>query len=139
MANILWANFNNLFIDPSILTGFKLSLSQSQNVSYFSLIIIPKKSHFTISKMCQTCALCYLCVKQKKTCEFHLYYQDVCKINEWCFVDCFNHKFSRVSIQIMVSNYCIAKCKKFSACRLLMALWAIFFAIQYIYINSNPV
>ena len=27
------------------------------------------------------------------TCEFNLYYWDhVCKVNEWCLVDCFHHK-----------------------------------------------
>ena len=34
----------------------------------------------------------------------------VFKLNEWCLVDCFDHKL-RVSTQIMV-NYCNAKCKK---------------------------
>ena len=81
-----------------------------------------------------------LCGKHQKTCEFHLYYLDhVCKVNEWCSVDCFYHKF-RVSTQIMVHDGCITKCKGFSTCcRLLMALQAIFFAIQSIYVNSNPV
>ena len=66
--------------------------------------------------------------------EFHLYCWDhVCKVNGWCLVDCFHCGF-KVSIQIMVRDYCIAKCKKFSTCsRLVMALWAIFFAIY----NNN--
>ena len=29
-------------------TGFKLSVSRSQNVIYFSIIAVPKKSHFII-------------------------------------------------------------------------------------------
>ena len=29
-------------------TGFELSLSRLQKVIYFSIIVIPKKSHFTI-------------------------------------------------------------------------------------------
>ena len=66
--------------------------------------------------------------------EFHLYCWDhVCKVNGWCLVDCFHCGF-KVSIQLMVRDYCIAKCKKFSTCsRLVMALWAIFFAIH----NNN--
>ena len=43
----------------------------------------------------------------------------------------------RVSSQIMAPDYCIVRCKKFSACdRLLMVLWVLFFKIQNIYINS---
>ena len=54
----------------------------------------------------------------------------VCKLNEWCIVNCFHCKF-RVSTQIMVCDYCITKCKKFSACGwLLMTFRAIFFTIQ---------
>ena len=30
------------------MTGFELSVSQLQNVIYFSIIVMPKKSHFTI-------------------------------------------------------------------------------------------
>ena len=42
-------------------------------------------------------------------------------------VDCFHRKF-RVFIKIMVRDYCIAKCKKLSACKgVLMAHWAIYF------------
>ena len=76
-----------------------------------------------------------LCKTRKNTREFHLHYRDyVCKVNEWCLVDCFHHEFM-FSTQIMVRYYCIAKYKKFSACGGLF----IFFAIQNIYINSNPV
>ena len=38
----------------------------------------------------------------------------ICKVNEWCLVDCFHCKF-RVSIQI--HNNCIAKCKMFFVSR----------------------
>ena len=81
-----------------------------------------------------------LCKTWKNLHEFHLYYWDhVCKVNQWCLVDCFYHKF-RVSTKKIVCDYCIAKCKKFSTCwGYLMALWVIFFAIQYMCINSNPV
>ena len=67
-----------------------------------------------------------LCAKHKKnTCEFHLYCWDhVCKVNEWCLLDCFHLKF-RVSTQIMLHNYYITKCKKI-------------FTIQNIYVNRNP-
>ena len=30
------------------MTGFELSVSQLQNAIYFSIIVMPKKSHFTI-------------------------------------------------------------------------------------------
>ena len=61
-----------------------------------------------------------LCKTRKNTREFHFYYWDhVSKVNEWCLVDWF----------IMLRDYCIAKCKTFSACGgLLMALLAIFFS-----------
>ena len=80
-----------------------------------------------------------LCAKREKTCETHLYCWDyVCKVNKWCLVDCFHREF-RVSIQIMARDSCIAKCQIFSVCgRLLMALQAIFFFIQNIYVNLNP-
>ena len=80
-----------------------------------------------------------LCAKLEKTCETHLYCWDyVCKVNKWCLVDCFHREF-RVAIQIMARDCCIAKCQTFSVCgRLLMALQAIFFFIQNIYVNLNP-
>ena len=72
-----------------------------------------------------------LCKTRKNTREFHLYCWDhVRKLNEWCSVDCFYREF-RFFNQIMVRDYCIVKCKKFSA-------RAIFFAIQNIYVNPNP-
>ena len=55
-----------------------------------------------------------LCKTWKTTHEFHLYCSDyVFMINKLSLVDCFHHKF-RVSTQIMVHNYFITKCKKFS-------------------------
>ena len=68
--------------------------------------MMPKKFHFTIFAT-------EICAKHKRnTCEFYLYGWDhVCKVNEWCLVDCFHCKL-RVSTQIMVSDYCIAKQKK---------------------------
>ena len=61
----------------------------------------------------------------------HLYCWDhVSKVNDLCLVDCFHREF-RVSTQIMVHDYCIVKCKKFSACgRFLMALCAIFLCFK---------
>ena len=115
------------------ISGLQLRVSRSQNVIYFSIIAMPKKSHFTIF------AKQSFVQNTKNTREFHLYCWDhVCKVNEWSLVDCFHREF-KVSTQIMVRDYCIAKCKRFSACdELLMALRAILFAIQNIYVNSNP-
>ena len=79
-----------------------------------------------------------LCKTRKNALEFHLYCWDhVRKVNEWCLVDCFCCEF-RVFTQVMVRDYCIAKCKKFSACsRLLVALWANYVAIKNIYPENN--
>ena len=70
-------------------TGFELSVLQSRNTIYFSIIVIPEKSHFTI----------FAIEKLKKTREFHLY----CQANAWSLVDCF-HREIRVSTQIMVRD-----------------------------------
>ena len=54
------------------------------------------------------------CAKHTKTCEFHIFCWDhFYKLNEWYLVDCFHPEY-RVSSQIMVCSYCIAKCKNFS-------------------------
>ena len=81
-----------------------------------------------------------LCKTWKNLHEFHLYCWDhVRKVNQWCLVECFYHKI-RVSTKKIVCDYYITKCKMFSTCGgYLMALWVIFFVIQYIYVNSNPV
>ena len=74
--------------------------------SIFSIIAMSKKSQFTIF-------VTQNCTKHEKAREFDLYRWDrVCKVNEWCLVDYFHLKFS-VSTQIMVRNYCIAKCRVF--------------------------
>ena len=106
------------------LVGFELSISRLQNATYFSIIAMSKKSHFTIF------AIQNFVQNKKKTREFHLYCWDghVCKVNERYLVDCLHHE-SRISTQIMVRDYCIVKCKKFSVCsRLLMALRSTYFA-----------
>ena len=66
--------------------------------------------------------------KTKSTREFHVYcWYHICKVNECCLVECFHREF-RISTQdLYLNDYCIARCKKFSACEgLLLALWAIF-------------
>ena len=75
-----------------------------------------------------------LCPKHKKPHVNSVYWDHLCKVNKWCLVDYFHREFM-VSIQIMSRDYCIAKCKKFSACG---GLRAIFFGIQNIYVDSNP-
>ena len=74
-----------------------------------------------------------LCPKHKKSHVNSVYWDHLCKVNKWCLVDYFHREFM-VSIQIMSRDYCIAKCKKFSACG---GLRAIFFGIQNIYVDSN--
>ena len=79
-----------------------------------------------------------LCAKHGKTREFDLSCWDhVCKVNEWCLVNCFHGEF-RVSTQIMVRDHCIAKWKIFSLRRAFNDPSDHFFAIQNIYVNSNP-
>ena len=112
------------WISSCHLVGFELSVSRLQNATYFSIIAMSKKSHFTIF------AIQNFVQNKKKTREFHLYCWDghVCKVNERYLVDCLHHE-SRISTQIMVRDYCIVKCKKFSVCsRLLMALRSTYFA-----------
>ena len=54
-----------------------------------------------------------LCKTRKNTREFHLHsWHHVFKINEWFLVNCFHREF-RISTQIMVHDYCIAKLQKF--------------------------
>ena len=100
----------SIFSDFGASPGFKSSTLLSRNAIYFSIIVIS----------------IILLLSQYKTCEFHCW-DHVCKVNEWCLVDCFFCKFS-ISTQIMVCDYCSAKCKKFAACgRLLIDLCTIFF------------
>ena len=107
-------------------------------------IAIAKCNLFFYYRHPKEISLYYFCdtklfAKHEKTREFHLYCWNVCKVSEWCLADGF-HWESRVSTQMMVRDYCILKCKTFSAASggLLVALCAIFFAIQNIYVNSNP-
>ena len=74
---------------------------------------MPNKFHFTIFVI-------------QNTHEFQLCCWDhVCKVNEWCLVDCFHREF-KVSTHIMVCHFWIMKYKTF------------FFTIQHVYANSNP-
>ena len=62
---------------------------------------MPKKSHFTIF------VIQNFVQNTKNTHEFHFCCWDhVCKVNEWCLIDCFYHEF-KVSTQIMVHDHCI--------------------------------
>ena len=87
----------------------KKHVETSRDAIYFSIIAMPKKSHFTIF------AVQNFVQNTKNTREFHLHCWDVCKVNKWCLAGCFHREF-RVSTQITVRDYCIAKCKKFSTC-----------------------
>ena len=49
-------------------TGFKLSVSQSQNLIHFSTIAMPRRSFFTIFIVIQNFAQ-----NTKMACKFHLY------------------------------------------------------------------
>ena len=106
-------------------SGFELSISRSWSTICFSIFRMPKKFHFIIFAIQNSGQN-----TKKNTHEFYLCCWDhVCKVNEWCLADCFSHKYG-VSTQIMVHDYCIANCKKSSACGgPLMALWSIFFTI----------
>ena len=78
--------------------GFILSKSRLQNAIYFSIIAMPKKSHFTVFAT-QTFEQ-----NTKNTCEFNLHCWDhVCKVSEWCLVDCFNREFRGFIVCIGVS------------------------------------
>ena len=79
-----------------------------------------------------------LCKTWQNTRKFNLYCWDhVCKVNEWCLMNCFHCKFS-ISTQIMVRDYGNAECKKLSMWLAFNSLLAIFFTIQTIYANLNP-
>ena len=113
-------------------SGFELNVSWSRNAIYFSIIAMRKKSHFTILTIKN-----FVQNTQKNTCQSHLCCWDhVCKVSEWCLVDCFHREF-RVSTQRMVRDY--QNTKTFSVCcGLLMNFRVIFFTIPNIYVNSNP-
>ena len=101
--------------------GFKLSISWSQNVMYFSIITMSKKSHFTIFTIQNFVQNMNVFVIGHLCCCDH-----VCKVNEWCLGDCFHHQF-RVSTKIMVHVFPLKS-----------PYGPIFFAIQSICINSTP-
>ena len=102
-------NINPFFVNEIFEPGFELSVSRIQDAIYFSIIAMLKKSHFAIfviHKFVQN---------TKNALEFHFYCREyVCKVNEWCLVVCLHREF-RVSTQIMVRDYCIAKYKTFTA------------------------
>ena len=75
--------------------------------------------------------------KHEKTREFHLYCWDhVCKVNEWCLVDCLHREF-RLSTQITVCTIALRNAKYFPPT--VAQKVGQFFAIKNIYVNSNPV
>ena len=100
-------------------------------LSIFPIIAISKKSHFILLRHKIVC-------KTQKTREFHLYcWNHVCKVNEWCLVDCLHHEF-RVSTQwsrlLHREIYKVFQLRRaFNG-----PLGHFFFAIQNIYVNSNP-
>ena len=104
-----------------ISTGFKLAYCNREMQSIF-LLSLCQRNLILLCSQYKTLGKTW-----KNTREFHLSCWDhVGTVNKWCLVDCFHCKL-RVSTQIMVSDYCIVKCKKFSTCgRLLMALVPIF-------------
>ena len=63
-------------------------------------------------------------------------------INEWCLVDCFHHRFVAFT-QIIVCNWFSDVFRGYRkatlGCNGYMTLGAIFFAIQNIYNNLNPI
>ena len=104
-----------------------LKVSRLQNAIYFSIITMPKKSHFNIFAIQNF-------MQNMKT---HIRIQFVllwsCFWGKWMV-------FSWLFPSWIYSSYWSnsMQCKKFSTCHgVLMALWAIFFAIQNIYVKSN--
>ena len=92
--------------------GFKLGLSQSRSAIYFPLLWCQRNLILLFSRY-KT-----LYITRENTRELHLYCWDhVCKVNEWCSVDCFHREF-----RVMQSLHC--QMQK---------------VIQNIYLNSNPV
>ena len=87
-------------------TWFELSVMRSRNAIYVSIIVIPKKSILLFSRYKTLC-------KTQKNTWIPFILLGSCLLDKWCLVDCFHCEF-RVSPQIMVLDYCIAKCKKFS-------------------------
>ena len=88
-------------------TGFELSVSRSRNAIYFCIIAIPKKSHFLIFAI-QNCA------KHKKNLWIPFILLESCLLGKWMVFSGLLSSQIRVSTQIMLCNYCTAKCKVFS-------------------------
>ena len=92
------------------------------------------RSTFPLSR-CQNLILLFLqyktlckMQKKKKTPEFQLFcWNHTCKDNDWCLVDCFHCEF-RISTQIMVHDYSIAKCKTFSTCIMFLMAFRVIFS-----------
>ena len=116
----------------SFVAGFKLHELWLQNVIYFYIIAMPKKSHFTILWIQNF-------VQKKKKHRWIPFMLLGCLLGKWIVLSWLFLSQLKNSAQIMVHDYCIEKCEKFSHCgSLLMALWAIFFATQNTYVNFNP-
>ena len=81
----------------------------------FFIIAIPKKSDFAIFAIQN-----FVQNTKKQTWISFMFWDHISKVNEWCLVDCFHHEF-RLSIQIMVYDDFIAKCKRFFVCGWLLA------------------
>ena len=69
--------------------------------------------------------------------EFHLYCWDhVCKVNEWCLVDCFHRKFWAFTQKVIRDCY-IAKCKNVLHLRRAVKGLSSRFSDESKYVNSN--
>ena len=113
---------NSLYNNNARIAKFELSVSQSRNAIYFSIIAMPKShlTFFAIQNFVQNA--------KKKTPEFQLScWNHTCKDNDWCLVDCFHCEF-RISTQIMVHDYSIAKCKTFSTCIMFLMAFRVIFS-----------
>ena len=97
-----------------------------------------KKYLFTIFCITELCAKhTHTHTHTHNTFEFHLYCWDhFCKVNEWCLVACFHHKF-RVYTQIVVRNCCIAKWKKFFTGSIFFLQFKTFMLIRILFCNIN--
>ena len=105
-------------ITTIIRTGFELSVSRSRNAIYYSIIAIPKKSYFTILQyktLCKTQQNTWIPLILLKSCLL-----DKRMVFSWLL-----SSRIQVSTQIMIRDYCIAKCSTFGG--LFMALQAIFY------------
>ena len=82
------------YMQSVLYTGFELGILQLRKAIYFSIIAITPFNFILIFSWHKAS-----CKTHTKKHEFHLYcWNHVCKVNDWCLVYCFNHKF-RVSAQ----------------------------------------